>query len=84
MTETPGEYRANKKSKLNGWQRLWIVVTVPWLLFVVARMVEWLVVKGYKLDGEIVLYIIAPFAVYVLVLVTRRIVLWVIEGFRDV
>lgn len=73
--------------KLNGWQRLWILVTVPWLVFVIYEILIWLVVKGHSLDWEngvmMAVSLIAPFAVYIVVLIARRAVLWVIEGFRD-
>lgn len=88
MSEEPGEYNVERKRRLNGWQRLWVIFAVPWLVFVVARILIWLVVKDHDLDWEsgttIVLSLIAPFGVYILVLFARRMTLWVIEGFRNV
>ena len=88
MSEEPGEYNVERKRRLNGWQRLWVIFSVPWLVFVIARMLKWLVVKGHDLNRgngtTIVLSLIAPIGIYILVLVARRTILWVIEGFRDV
>jgi len=73
--------------KLNGWQRIWVILAVPWLIFVILRVLDWVVVRDRSIDnktgGEMLLYLIAPFGVYILVLLTRRLTLWVIEGFRD-
>lgn len=72
--------------KLNGWQRLWVILTVPWLAFVMYRAFLWVVVNDRGLvneaGGHMLLSLIAPFGVYVLVLVARRLALWVVDGFR--
>ena len=73
--------------KLNGWQRIWVILTVPWLLFMIFRLLHWVVVRGRTVDietaGQILLALIAPFGVYILVLLARRLALWVIDGFRN-
>ncbi len=30
MSEEPGEYRIKKQIRLNGWQRLWVVLSILW------------------------------------------------------
>jgi len=72
--------------KLNGWQRIWVILAVPWLLFVLFRLFDWVFVQDFTLDasdwGFMILLLIAPFGVYIFVLLARRLALWVIEGFR--
>jgi len=72
--------------KLNGWQRIWVILAVPWLLFVLFRLFDWVVVQGWALDANdwltMILLLIAPFGVYIFVLLARRLALWVIKGFR--
>jgi len=72
--------------KLNGWQRIWVILAASWLLFVIFRLLDWMIVQGHTLDnkdwGAVILALIAPFGVYIFVLLARRLALWIIEGFR--
>ena len=72
--------------KLNGWQRIWVILAVLWLLFVILRLLNWAFYYGFAPDKDawelIILALFAPFGVYILVLLARRLTLWVIKGFR--
>jgi len=73
--------------KLNGWQRLWVVLTSLWLAFVIYRLLVWSVIKGRGLDlgedwGVLIFALLAPFGIYVIALVVRRTALWILGGFR--
>ena len=88
MSEEPGEYNLGGKRRLNGWQRLWVVASVLWVVFWIGAALNWVVVERHDFSNQDVgiftLFLIAPLGVYVLVSVARRIALWVIEGFRNV
>ena len=73
---------AANKLKLNGWQRLWIVICLAWFVF------DWLTVDPdvqslLNADGETLLFVAATFLVPPIALyVIGMIGAWVVTGFR--
>jgi len=68
-----------RKMRLNGWQRLWVVLCVLWLLF--ASLVAFLDDPGWDVQGLLdilLIWFVPPIAVYALGLMSA----WVIRGFR--
>jgi len=60
--------------KLNGWQRLWILASVIWLVVVVFLAVAW----DMEGPNALLFWIVPPFVVYLL----WRSVGWVWRGFK--
>ncbi len=47
MSEEPGEYNVEGKRRLNGWQRLWVVASILWVVFWVGAALNWVVVERH-------------------------------------
>ena len=67
---------------MNGWQRLWVVISVPWWIgwgaIIVGAWSE--IVTGSAFEQLLAVAIVAaPIGLYILGLAAR----WVINGFRN-